>query len=72
MFLHTSPETDLQGMFLRPTTPWSWSAAPRKTDMTVGIDDPRELGVHVILNPVRNGMLNITGIDGCVITIEVP
>jgi hypothetical protein len=72
MFLHTSPEIDLfQGMFQAADNTPVMVRRATQTDMTVGIDDLRELGVHVFPNPVRNGMLNITGIDGRVTAIEV-
>ena len=70
--MHTSPEIDLfQGMFQAADNTPILVRAATQTDMTVGIDDLRELGVHVFPNPVRNGMLNISGIDARVTGIEV-
>jgi len=41
------------------------------SDMSVGIDDMRELGVHVFPNPVTNGMLNVTDLTPRIDRIEV-
>jgi hypothetical protein len=72
MFLHSSPEIDLfKGMFQAADKAPVAVRSSTHTDMTVGIDDLRELGVHVFPNPVRDGLLNITGIDGRITSIDV-
>ncbi len=72
MFTHTSPEIDLfQGMFEAADNTPVLVRSATQTDMTVGIDNLRELGVHVFPNPVRNGLLSISGIDSRVTGIEV-
>ncbi|MBS1570319.1 MAG: T9SS type A sorting domain-containing protein [Bacteroidetes bacterium] len=72
MFTQSSPEIDLfAGMFNAADHSPVLVRSTSQTDMTVGIDNLRELGVHVFPNPVRNGLLNITGIDARVTGIEV-
>ena len=34
-------------------------------------DDLRELGVRIFPNPVHDGLLNITGLDGRILAVEV-
>lgn len=72
MFTHSSPEITLfQGMFdAQDHTPVP-VVAQTVTDMSVGIDNLRELGVHIFPNPVQNGQLNITGLDARVTGVEV-
>lgn len=72
MFTYTSPAIDLfQGMFQTADNTPVLVRSATQTDMTVGIDNLRELGVQVFPNPVRSGMLKIAGIDGRVTGIEV-
>ena len=72
MFAHSSPEIDLfKDMFHSADNTPIPVRSTSQTDLTVGIDNLRELGVHVFPNPVRDGMLNISGIDGRVTGIEV-
>ncbi|HEY0977569.1 MAG TPA: T9SS type A sorting domain-containing protein [Flavobacteriales bacterium] len=40
-------------------------------DVSTGIDDLRELGVRIFPNPVRDGHLVITGLDGRVLEVTV-
>lgn len=72
MFTQTSPEIDLfKNMFQAADhTPVLVQSAAH-TDLSVGIDNLRELGVHVYPNPVRNGMLTLTGLDQRVLAVEV-
>ncbi|MCO5274946.1 MAG: T9SS type A sorting domain-containing protein [Flavobacteriales bacterium] len=72
MFTHTSPEINLfKGMFQAADHTPVLVKTATATDLTVGIDNLRELGVHVFPNPTRDGLLNITGIDARVTGIEV-
>lgn len=72
MFAHSSPEIDrFKTMFLAADNSPVLVSSASTTDMTVGIDNLRELGVHVFPNPVREGLLTITGIDARVEGIEV-
>jgi hypothetical protein len=72
MFTASSPEIDLfQGMFNAADNAPVLVQSTTQTDMSVGIDDLRELGVQVFPNPVRNGLLYIAGLDQRVTGIEV-
>ena len=72
MFGYSSPEIDLfKGMYQAADNTPVLVKSTTQTDMTVGIDNLRELGVHVFPNPTRDGMLNITGIDGRITSIDV-
>ena len=72
MFAQSSPEIDLfKDMFHAADNTPILVRSASQTDMTVGIDDLRELGVHVFPNPVHDGLLNITGLDARVTGIEV-
>ncbi len=72
MFTHTSPEIDLfQGMYDVADKAPVLVKAVSITDLTTGLDNLRELGVHIFPNPVRNGLLNISGLDARVTAIEV-
>ena len=72
MFGYTSPEIDLfKGMYQAADNTPVLVSTVTQTDMTVGVDDLRELGVHVFPNPTRDGLLNITGIDGRITSIDV-
>ncbi|HMN06675.1 MAG TPA: T9SS type A sorting domain-containing protein [Flavobacteriales bacterium] len=72
MFTHSSPEIDLfKGMFQASDHAPLAVKSATLTDMSVGIDNLRELGVHIFPNPVSNGLLNVTGLDARVIGIDV-
>lgn len=72
MFTQTSPEIDsFKDMYLAADKAPVLVQTTTHTDMTVGVDDLRELGVHVFPNPVTNGVLQISGLDGRITGIEV-
>ena len=41
------------------------------TDLSVGVDDLRQLGVRIFPNPIRNGQLSIDGLSDRITSIEV-
>lgn len=72
MFTHTSPEINLfQGLYNNADKAPVLVRSALHTDMTVGVESLRELGVHIFPNPVRNGLLTITGINARVTGIDV-
>lgn len=72
MFSYSSPEIDLfKGMFLAADHSPVLVKTTAITDMSVGIDDLRELGVRIFPNPVRNGMLVVDGLDARTTGLEV-
>jgi hypothetical protein len=72
MFTHSSPEIDrFQAMYEAADNSPVLVGTTSQTDMTVGVDNLQELGIHIFPNPVRDGLLNITDIDARVTGIEV-
>lgn len=72
MFTYSSPEIDLfRDMYEAADKAPVLVQSTTITDMTTGIDDLRELGARIFPNPVRDGMLTITGLDGRVTGVEV-
>ncbi len=41
------------------------------TDLSVGVDDLRQLGIRIFPNPIRNGQLSIDGLSDRITSIEV-
>lgn len=72
MFTHSSPEIELfQSLYeAQGDTPFLVRSQVI-VDLTVGIDDLQELGVRIFPNPVRDGLLNIVGLDDRVTGLEV-
>lgn len=72
MFAYNTEEIDLFRDLYENSTP-----APvlvkeiEYTDLTVAIDDLRELGVRIFPNPVRDGILRIEGLSNRVNAVEV-
>lgn len=72
MFTHTSPEIDLfQNLYNNQGNAPFLVRSNAIVDFSSGIDDLRELGVHIFPNPVRDGILTISGMDARVLGLEV-
>jgi hypothetical protein len=72
MFSHSSPEIDLfKGMFQAADNSPVLVRTDSLSDLSSGIDDLHELGLRVFPDPVRDGLLKITGIDARVLSIAL-
>lgn len=72
MFTQSSPQIDLfQGLYQAADKAPVLVRSAAITDMTVGIDDLRELGVRIFPNPVHNGLLILSGLDARVTGVVV-
>lgn len=72
MFAFNTPDIDTWRTLYENSTP-----APvlvkevETTDLSVAVDDLRELGVRIFPNPVRNGLLSIDGLSAQITAIDV-
>ncbi|MCW5900625.1 MAG: T9SS type A sorting domain-containing protein [Flavobacteriales bacterium] len=72
MFAYSTPEIDtFRAMYEAADGTPVLIKETAITDLSVGIDDLRELGVRIFPNPVRDGLLRIEGIGARVQAIEV-
>lgn len=72
MFTHSAPEIDLfKSMYEVAGDPPFLVSTDSIADQSTGIDDLHELGLTCFPNPVRNGILNISGIDARTLDIEL-
>jgi hypothetical protein len=72
MFAYSGPEIDLfKGMYQAADNSPVLVRTDTLSDMSTGIDNVRELGLRIYPDPVRDGLLSITGIDARVIGITV-
>jgi len=72
MFAFNTPDINTFRTMYQASTPAPVLVkADETTDLSVEVDDLRELGVRIFPNPVRNGLLNIDGLSDRVLGIEV-
>jgi hypothetical protein len=72
MFAFDTPDINTFRTMYQASTPAPVLVkADETTDLSVEVDDLRELGVRIFPNPVRNGLLNIDGLSHRVLGIEV-
>ncbi|MBK9422399.1 MAG: T9SS type A sorting domain-containing protein [Flavobacteriales bacterium] len=72
MFTYSGPEIDLfQNLYNTQGNAPFLVRSNAIVDLSSGIDDLRELGVRMFPNPVRDGILTITGMDARVLGVEV-
>lgn len=69
--LHTGPIDAFRDMYEQADNTPLLVTETAFSDLSVGVDDLQELGVHIAPNPVRNGVLNVTGLDERVIDVAV-
>lgn len=69
--LHSAPIDTFRTMYESADNAPFLVAENEYDDLSVAVDDLDELGVHIAPNPVRDGILRITGLDARVLGVEV-